>query len=82
MKKIDFKSMLIGILLCTVFMLTIGAKSGDHSHSAKDITYQSWDWGTYGTLQKELSDIISKIDNKSDDNHIHYDYSKTYHTHY
>ena len=40
MKKIDVKSFIIGILSCLSIMLLLGAKSGDHTHSAKDITYK------------------------------------------
>ena len=82
MKKIDFKSFIIGMLTCLSAMLLIGAGSGDHTHSAKDIKYKSWEFGGYGTLQNELSDIISKINNKADSYHSHYDYAPSYHSHY
>ncbi len=38
-----------------------------HEHSAKDIGYQSFEYGGYGTLQLKLSEI----DDKAEKNHTH-----------
>jgi len=49
-----------------------------HTHSAKDITYKSFELGGFGSLQSKLKEI----DDKADDNHSHWDYAPSYHTHY
>ena len=48
-----------------------------HEHSAKDIGYQSFEYGGYGTLQLKLSEI----DDKAEKNHTHSSYDIPSHTH-
>ena len=49
-----------------------------HTHSAKNITYKSFEYGGYGSLQSK----IKEIDDKADESHTHWDYAPSYHTHY
>ncbi len=49
-----------------------------HSHSTSDISYNSFEFGGFGSLQSKLLEI----DDKADINHFHWDYAPSYHTHY
>jgi hypothetical protein len=53
----------------------------DHTHDATDITYNSSAYGGYGSLQSELDDFKSEIDDKADERHNHYEYADGSHSH-
>lgn len=52
----------------------------NHTHDATEIEYQSFSYGGYGSLQKEIKDLESKINNHT---HSAYecDAADSYHTH-
>ena len=88
--------LITGILLTASTFMFIGATTNqDHTHDATDIKYQSFEYGAYGTLQKKVKELDSDIDNKANsshthnsyeiigiEDHSHYDYALSFHTHY
>ena len=44
----------------------------NHSHSADEITYNTFGFGGFGTLQSEISSLKIKMSNKADSYHSHF----------
>ena len=58
MKQINFKSIIIGFLLCFCMFLIVGwngntDKKG-HSHTTNEITYNRYGFADYGSLKKKI----------------------------
>ena len=58
--------LITGVLFTASAFMFIGARS-NHTHDATEIEYKSFQYGGYGTLQKKIKEIDSKVD----DDHTH-----------
>ena len=89
--------LITGILLTASTFMFIGATTNqDHTHDATDIKYQSFEYGAYGTLQKKIKELDNKVNSSHThrshthdsydiigiEDHTHYDYALSFHTHY
>ena len=78
MKQVDFKSIIIGFLLCFCMFLITGW-NGDsdkkgHTHTTNEITYDRYGFANYGSLKKKIQEIEGHAHSTKDIKYNSFDY--------
>ncbi len=77
MKQIDFKSIIIGFLLCCCMFLIVGWANTDkkgHTHSTNEIAYNQYGFANYGSLKEKIQEIEKHSHSAKDIKYNAFDY--------